>query len=162
MSTKSRALSIVVALAAGALVLSACDSGATADDSLPPPLTPAPLVVSPNPPNVAVVRTPDLQTSHSAKEAVSPDPTFDNGFTIQITDTAFHPQTLVSACCDSVLFKNTGSHPVDIVLLASRIDSGPIAPGATWVFTPKNVQSIAYESGDGALKGQLQVQPIQE
>lgn len=92
------------------------------------------------------------------REAVSPDPNFDYGFVVQITDKGFHPQWLVSACCKAVTWKNLTGGPASVVFDHQLVNSGPIPPGGTFVFTPHNVQSIAYHSaGDPSMIGVLQV-----
>lgn len=92
------------------------------------------------------------------REAISPDPYFDFGFMVQITPQGFHPQQLVSPCCQAITWRNLTSAPIAIVFDALQVDSGPIPPGGTFVFTPKNVESIAYHARDNpAMAGAVQV-----
>jgi hypothetical protein len=92
------------------------------------------------------------------REAASPDPNFDYGFVVQITPKGFHPQWLVSGCCKPVTWRNLTGDTVSVVFDHQLVDSGPIAPGGTFVFTPHNVQSIAYHAGTNpSMIGVLQV-----
>ena len=92
------------------------------------------------------------------REAVSPDPYFDYGFTVQITAQSFRPQTLVAPCCQPITWRNLTTTTVTILFDALQVSSGPIAPGGTFVFTPKNVESIAYHSVDHpSINGLVQV-----
>ena len=120
-------------------VLTACDSGGSAAAS------PA--------------ASPSALTSHAAKEAVSPDPNFDSGFTVQVTSDGFHPKWLVATCCQTVTWKNVSKETVTVVFDHVAGSSGPIPPGGSWEFTPANVESISYHLGSSiAITGVVQVQ----
>src|SRR5437899_2311033 len=66
------------------------------------------------------------------REATNPDPSFDFGFTIRITAQGFHPQWLVSLCCDAVTWINDTQAPVRVVFDHQLVRSGPIAPGGSF------------------------------
>jgi hypothetical protein len=56
---------------------------------------------------------------------------------------------------------STKTQSVHLDNFGTKIDSGPIKPGATWSFNPKAEISIVYHSTyDPSFRGQLQVQPI--
>ena len=142
---------VVPALAALGLlfVVTACGSG-------PPP--PANTLTTPR-----AGATPSATPSTEfAREAAKPDPNFDTGFTVQITDRGFLPAMLVAPCCESVTWKNTTSSPVKVVFDAVVGGSGQaIPPGGIYVYTPQNIESIAYRSGENAsMKGVVQVNQL--
>src|SRR5215510_7462356 len=85
-------LSAAALLVAGGTLISACSSGASAN----PPTSPS---VRPTP----------------SGSVTTPDPNFDFGFTIRITDQGFHPQWLVSLCCKPVTWINDTNGPVKVV-----------------------------------------------
>lgn len=92
-------------------------------------------------------------------EAASPDPNYDYGFVVQITPNGFHPHWLVSGCCRAVTWKNLTSKPESVAFDHQQVDSGPIAPGGAFTWTPAHPESITYHSGlDPSLTGALQVQ----
>jgi len=96
--------------------------------------------------------------SQVAREAAHPDPNFDYGFTIQIAHDGFHPAWLVANCCQPITWRNLTASPVSVVFDAEQVDSGPIQPGQTFVFTPHQIQSIAYHAGNNpAMTGAVQV-----
>ena len=93
-----------------------------------------------------------------AREATHPDPNFDYGFTILITDGGFEPHWLVSECCKDITWRNTTSSPVTVTFDHQQVTSTPIPPGGTFVWLPKNIQSVTYHDvGDPSLKGIIQV-----
>jgi hypothetical protein len=102
-------------------------------------------------------------TPAEASEAANPDPSFDYGFTVQATIEGFHPRWLVAVCCRPIVWKNMTAGPIVVVFDHLAVSSGPIAPGATWSFTPRNVQSIAYHyAADPSVHAVLQVnQPFE-
>ena len=127
-------------------LVAACGSTATSSSSTAPTPAPtrAPLVIG-------------------EREAVSPDPAFDLGFTVHVTDRGFQPQWLVAPCCKAITWKNLTGHAVQVVFDHQPVDSGPIPPGGTFAFTPPNVESIAYhEGGNPDVAGVLQVNQTQE
>jgi hypothetical protein len=97
-----------------------------------------------------------------AKEATNPDPNFDTGFTVQITDSGFHPGWLLAPCCQAVTWKNMTSSPVKVVFNSVVGGSGQaIPPGGVYVYVPQNIESIAYHSGANmAIKGVVQVNQL--
>jgi hypothetical protein len=95
-----------------------------------------------------------------AREAISPNPAFDQGHTVHLTAAGVLPQSLVLFCCDRpVTFKNETSGTVSIVLDISKVSSGPIAPGATWQWTPPNPESITFHYGEApTTRGHIQIE----
>jgi hypothetical protein len=149
MATHARAAALSVALTV-MLLLTGCSTGAI----LSVKVTPSPVAARSAPTAVA---SPDGPRA-APREAVSPDPNFDYGFVVQITPGGFHPQWLVSACCLPVTWKNLTDSTASVVFDHQLVNSGPIPPGGTFVFTPHNVQSIAYHSAnDTSTIGVLQV-----
>jgi hypothetical protein len=145
------ALAVITVL----LALPACSSGNGTSKVASATATPHSATLPPTGARPSVV--PEVGRD-APREAVSPDPNFDYGFVVQITDRGFHPQWLVSACCKAVTWKNLTGSPASVVFDHQLVNSGPIPPGGTFVFTPHNVQSIAYHSaGDPAMIGVLQV-----
>jgi hypothetical protein len=125
-----RFLTILVVLT-GLFLLSGCG----ASDAV---TTPAPTVVhSP---------TPKPLTGPS-REAISPDPNFDFGYTVHITTKGFLPHWLVATCCQAITWQNLTGVTTSVVFDHLGVVSGPIPAGGTFTFTPKNVESIAYHSG---------------
>lgn len=121
-----RAFGVLCSAAVLLLAAAACDGG-TAGVQTPPALqSPAPV------------------TTHPAQEAINPDPAFDWGYTVQITNTGFHPHQLVAPCCHPVTWKNLTVHNwiVDFDYIGMKSD--PIPPGGTWVWAPKGPQSVAF------------------
>lgn len=93
-----------------------------------------------------------------AREAASPDPNFDYGFTVLITSQGFHPHWLVAACCRPITWRNLTPAPVSVVFDHVPGGSGAISPGGGFTFTPGNVESISYHSGsDTSRRGVIQV-----
>jgi hypothetical protein len=85
--------------------------------------------------------------SGPSREAISPDPNFDFGYTVHITSKGFLPHWLVATCCQSITWQNLSGVTTSVVFDHLGVVSGPIPPGGTFSFTPKNVESIAYHSG---------------
>jgi hypothetical protein len=134
----------VIAAVALAAVLSAC--GAT---SAPTTHTPAP--------------TASASVSGVVREATNPDPNFDYGFTVQIDAGAVRPHWLVAACCQAITWVNRAGTPVTVVFDHLAVNSGPIPPGGSYGYTPKNVESIAYHvTGATSITGVVQVNPTIE
>jgi hypothetical protein len=140
------------------LALSGCSASGTANATATKvPTNTARPQAQVSPPRTGASPTPD-EPAAALREAANPDPNFDFGFVVQITPKGFHPQWLVSACCKAVTWKNLTGETVSVLFDHQLVDSGPIAPGATFVFTPHNVQSIAYHAGNNAaMIGVLQV-----
>jgi hypothetical protein len=133
MQIRSRTFAVAALLAVTALA-AACSSGASASPTTTPSIRPSPSgsVTSPDP----------------NRERDHPDPNFDFGFTVRITDQGFHPQWLVSLCCKPVTWINDTNAPVSVVFDHQLVRSGQIAPGGTFVWKPKNVQSVTYHDAD--------------
>jgi hypothetical protein len=133
-----------VLLSAAVALAAACNSNVSAS----PTATAGHLT-----PSGSAATTPDPN-----RERDHPDPNFDFGFTIRITDQGFHPQWLVSLCCDAVTWINDTAEPVTVVFDHQEVRSGPIPPGGTFVWKPKNIQSVTYHaSDDAAMRGTIQV-----
>jgi hypothetical protein len=95
----------------------------------------------------------------SARESVSANPSFDQGHTVHITQAGLQPLALVSFCCDPIVFKNETGAPVSVTFNISKASSGPIAPGATWKWTPPNPESVIYHLGANPNQsGQIQIE----
>jgi hypothetical protein len=103
---------------------------------------------------------PKSVVNDDAREAISPNPAFDQGHVVHLTAAGVLPQSLVLFCCDRpVAFKNETSGTVSVVLDISKVNSGPIAPGATWQWTPPNPESITFHFGDAPnTRGHIQVE----
>ncbi|MGN6379048.1 MAG: hypothetical protein ACTHNU_08875 [Gaiellales bacterium] len=88
---------------------------------------------------------------------------FAMGTSVLITAKGFLPHILLAPMGRPVVWKNSSSRTQSVHLdnYGSRVDSGPIKPGATWSFNPKAELSLVYHSTyDPHFRGQLQVQPI--
>ena len=97
------------------------------------------------------------------QEAVKPDPNFDMGYAVQITDRGFQPLWLVSPCCEPITFHNMTGKPVSVVFDVLPVDSGVIAPGASWAYSPQNVESISYHSKtDPGMAANVQVNQVND
>ncbi len=126
-------------------------SGCSASDAVPTPVT-----------------TPTATPRHSplsayAREAASPDPYFDLGFTVHIRTAGFLPHQLVSPCCQPITWRNETGAPVIVAFDHLVVTSTPIPPGGTFVFTPKNVESITYHAAENpTMRGAVQVNPSTE
>jgi hypothetical protein len=112
----------------------------------------------------AVVAAPSsTPLSAIQREAISPDPNIDIGLLVQITAHSFRPQTLIAPCCQPITWRNLSSMAIAVYFDALQVNSGPIPPGGTWVFTPHNVEAIAYHSlNDPSITGSVQVNQNQE
>jgi hypothetical protein len=141
MEIKNRVLAGIVGLSALAL-LAGCDTGAGT-----PPLSatsPVPAASAPDP---------------AIRESATANPSFDVGHTVHLTTAGIQPQALVSQCCSAVIFKNESNTPIAIVFNVSKINSGPIAPGATWQWIPPNPESVIYHVADDVnQKGSIQIE----
>lgn len=102
-------------------------------------------------------------TPSTVREAAQPDPYFDYGFVVQLTTYGFHPHVLVTPCCSAITWKNTTDTTAEVRFDALQVDSGPIPPGGTFVYTPHNIESIAYHLvSDPSLTGAVQVNQTSE
>ena len=116
----------------------------------------------------AATATPPASSSRSAapstvREAARPDPYFDYGFVVQLTQFGFHPHVLVSPCCNAITWKNTTSTTAEVRFDALQVDSGPIPPGGTFIYTPHHIESVAYHLvADPSLTGAVQVNQTSE
>ena len=134
----------------GSLTLAACDAAQS--------VGPTPDMGTPRP-----GATPSATSSTGfPSEDAKPDPNFDTGYTVQITDSGFLPGWLVAPCCEAVTWKNLSHAPVTVVFDAVVGGSGqPIQPGAIYVFVPQNIESIAFHSGEHpSMKGVVQVNQL--
>ena len=103
------------------------------------------------------------EPADNPREAISPDPNFDYGFTVLITSAGMRPLQLLAGCCRPVTWKNLTDKTQSVVFDAQLTDSGPIAPGASYVWTPLHPESIVYHSShDPSLTGQLTIQQMFE
>ena len=115
----------------------------------------SPAAATPAAQHVTAAPTPIDQVQ---REAASPDPNFDYGFTVQITPGGFYPHVLVAACCQPITWHNLTAHATSVAFDVLLVTSPSIPPGGTWVYTPHNVESIAYHSGvDASVTGAVQV-----
>ena len=118
------------------MVLGACSSGSGS----PPATTPLPTA----------------STTHD--EAVNPDPNFDYGHTILITNAGFEPHWLVSLCCAAITWENTTSSPVSVSFDHQSVASGAIPPGGTFSWKPHNIESVTYRAVEHpSWRGNIQV-----
>jgi plastocyanin len=86
---------------------------------------------------------------------------FTIGKQIQIGAAGFEPQVLVTGMGLSVTWTNGSSttQSVHFDNWESPVDSGPIAPGASWSFKAVHTGSVLYHSTfDPCFKGQVQIQ----
>ena len=135
---KNRALFVILGLSALA-VLAACD-----DPSAMPLQSPVPMQSAADP---------------AIREAITANPSFDEGHTVHLTSKGIQPLALASLCCDPVVFKNETAAPISVTFNVSKIKSGPIAPGATWQWVPPNPESVIYHVGaDLTQSGQIQIE----
>ena len=106
--------------------------------------------------------TPKPQASAAdpaAREAVSPFPTFDQGQTVHLTASGVRPLSLVTFCCLALSFKNETQSPIFVVFDIYKTNSGPIAPGASWQWTPHNPYSFTFHVGsDTKDSGHIQIE----
>ena len=147
--TRTSALLMLIAPLTG-LGIAACGA---------PTLTPPPNTVTTPRPGATPSATP---AGGFANEATNPDPSYDTGFTVQITASGFHPQWLIAPCCQAVTWKNMTSAPVTVAFDHVVGGSGQaVPPGGEYVFVPENVESITYHSAqDPAMKGRVQVNQL--
>jgi hypothetical protein len=141
MEIKRRALAVIVGLSTAALLAGCQGDVATATSSSPTP--------SHQPPASA----PDP----SIREAKSASPEFDVGHTVHMTAAGIQPRLLVSLCCNPVVFKNESGAKFSVIFDISKINSGSIAPGASWQWVPPNAESVTYHLS-GASKTHFQIQ----
>ncbi len=135
---KKTMLAFVVALSAVGSI-SACDTGPAAALQTPQPIASA--------------------QDPSVREAVSAASSFDVGHTVHLTAKGIEPLALASLCCAPVIFKNETTAAVSVIFNISKVNSGRIAPGATWQWTPPNPESVIYHLGtDPKQSGQIQVE----
>jgi plastocyanin len=86
---------------------------------------------------------------------------FTIGKQVKIGTSGFEPQLLVTGMNLTVTWKNTSSTPQSVHFdnWETPIDSGPIAPGASWSFKAVHTGSVLYHSTfDPCFKGQVQIQ----
>jgi hypothetical protein len=88
---------------------------------------------------------------------------FAMGATVFISNSGFRPKILLAPMGIPVVWRNvsTKTQSVHLDNFGTKVDSGPIRPGATWSFNAKAQISIVYHSTyDPRFRGQLQVQAI--
>jgi hypothetical protein len=108
----------------------------------------------------------DAGASSQAAAVTSPqtaaiDPNFDLGQTVLITAAAPRPLWLVVRLGKPIEFRNVGTRPVTIVLDHQAVRSKPIAPGASFWYTPSLPISITYHvAGRASSHGAVQVTPV--
>ena len=86
---------------------------------------------------------------------------FTIGTKVAIGQSGFDPQLLVTGMGLRVTWTNTSptTQSVHFDNWETPVDSGPIAPGASWSFDAVHTGSILYHSTfDRCLKGQVQIQ----
>ena len=144
---------------AARLALAALATLMTVVACAPPPPPPPPSTLTTPKPGATPSATP---AGGFAKEATDPDPNYDTGFTVQITNSGFRPAWLIAPCCEAVTWKNMTSAPVTVAFDHVVGGSGqPVPPGGEYVFAPQNVESITYHSAENpALKGRVQVNQL--
>jgi hypothetical protein len=122
-------------LAVAAALVAACGSGGASTGTLPP-------------------------AASSPVASKTLDPNFDTGQTVTITGAGFAPHWLVAVVDQQIVWTNATSKPVEVVFDSGTVSSGPIAPGASFSYTPNAQVAIAYHAGDDAkVKGVVQVEP---
>lgn len=88
------------------------------------------------------------------------DPNFDFGQTVTITTSGFRPRQIVTLLGRPVQWRNSSGVTQSVVFDHFPQRSGPIPPGGTWTFTPRNEISITYHSGTRPeLHGAVEVTP---
>jgi hypothetical protein len=88
---------------------------------------------------------------------------FAMGATVVISNSGFRPKVLLAPMGVPIVWRNSSTRTQSVHLdnFGTKVDSGPIKPGATWSFNPKAEISIVYHSTyDPSFRGQLQVQAI--
>jgi hypothetical protein len=95
---------------------------------------------------------------------IAANPNFAFGQEVFITEEGVVPQELLARVNEAITFRNETSRTQSVHFDNYRgIDSGPIPPGRTWVYTPTATVSIVYHSTyQPDLQGQVQVHPTVE
>jgi hypothetical protein len=97
----------------------------------------------------------------TSPQAAAIDPSFDLGQTVLITEAAPRPLWLVARLGKPIEFRNVGTRPVTIVFDHQAVRSKPIAPGASFWYTPSAPVSITYHvAGRPSSHGAVQVTPV--
>jgi hypothetical protein len=161
MGIHARALAIAASLlmVTGLAACTASTPKATVTDrpSATPTASPAPASFA-GLTQVSPAATPSEPPGEPTREAQSPDPAFDYGFVIDITPEGFHPNVLVSGCCEAVTWINLTDKPNTILFTVELTKSPAIPPGGSWTWTPPNGESVAYQSVTyPSMTGALQV-----
>lgn len=139
MEVKSRTFAVIVGLMSAMVVLAACEDQPVASLQSPVPQASA--------------------QDPAIRESVTAAPAFDVGHTVHITAKGIEPQALASMCCNPVAFKNETGARVAVIFNVSKVTSGPIAPGASWAWTPPHAESVIYHLvSDPKRTGQIQVE----
>jgi hypothetical protein len=87
------------------------------------------------------------------------DPNFDTGQTVLLTSRGVRPLWLVSQVGKPVEFRNVSGSSKTVRFDHAAVDSGPIAPGAVFRYTPRLPLSLTYHVG--TVEGKLQVSPLE-
>jgi hypothetical protein len=130
-----------------AALAGACSSGGAAGSSAPTQT------------NALTSAQPAAQPADCPKQLGSGH--FGLGTKVKITPQGFDPQILVTGMNLNVKWTNASSKPQSVHFdnWGAPVDSGPIAPGASWTFKAAHTGSVLYHSTlDGSLCGQLEIQ----
>jgi len=87
----------------------------------------------------------------------SPDPNFDSGQKVFITNTGFRPRWLVSIWKLPVVWVNQTDSVQTVIFDHQLVRSGPIPPGGTFSWTSDHVVSVTYHAGTMKARGAIQV-----
>jgi hypothetical protein len=87
-------------------------------------------------------------TSSAATGSQPPDPNFDSGQTIYITDAGFAPHWLVSIEKLPVVWVNDTDKVQSVVFDHQKVRSGPIQPGESFTWTSTHMVSVTYHNGE--------------
>jgi hypothetical protein len=145
-SDRTRASITILSIGLAALAMAGCTASAAAPKSATDRTTPR------GSPSAGPGKV------NPAREATNPDPNFDYGFTILVTNNGFEPHWLVSECCRTITWKNMTLGPVIVRFDHQLVRSEQIPPGGTFTWLPKNIQSVSYhDEDDPAHAGLIQV-----
>lgn len=140
------ALLVMSACAATHAAPTATPSRATAQAATGPTATPIPSAPIDGLTPVTAAAVPTEPSGEPTHEAAKPDPAFDYGFVIDITPAGFHPNILVSACCNAVTWINLTDKPNRVLFTVELTESPVIPSGGSWTWIPPNGEAVAYQS----------------